>query len=236
MFVCNYMTSDVITIPPTASVEDALHIMQEKNVQHLPILDFDGKLLGMVSDRDLLLVSPSPTAALTIHEMLFALSNLKVSEIMPEGMLTVGPQAPLEEAARTMIDNKLDALPVLDGGRLVGIITEDDIFRTFMEFLSVEQPAVQVTLLIPDVQGVIAYLCRQISAAGGTILNLGTFGGRAAGTRTVTANVSDLPMSHIRELMQRAEEDRGCQLVDVRLADVSSPAGNQNHRMTDPST
>jgi len=224
MFVRNHMQSDVITIPPTASVEDALYIMRENQIQQLPILDFDGRLLGMVTDRDLLLVSPSPTAALTIHEMMFALSNLKVSEIMPEETLTVDPGAPLEEAARIMIDNKLDALPVVDETGLIGLITERDVFRTFVEYLRTDQPAVEITILMPYVLGTIAYLCRLIAEAGGSILNIGTFSGRGEDTFTVSVKIGDIPISRAREIVERAESEKGCQLLDMRETETGPSA------------
>lgn len=218
MFVRNHMTASVITVPPTASVEDALYVMREKQIHQLPILDFDGALLGMISERDLLLVSPSPTAALTIHEMLFALSNMKVADIMPAVTWTVGADAPLEEAARVMVDNKQNALAVVEDGKLTGIITEVDIFRVFVEVMSTDQPAIEVTILVPDVPGSIAYLCKAIAVAGGSILNLGTFSGREAGTRIVTAKIGDLSMPHIREISERAVQEKGCQLLDLRPA------------------
>jgi len=224
MFVRNHMHTDVITALHTASVEDALYIMREKRIHQLPILDFDGKLLGMVTDRDLLLVSPSPTAAVTIHEMLFALSNLKVSEIMPEEILTVDPDAPLEEAARIMIDNKLDSLPVVEGSELVGIIVERDIFHIFLEYLRTDQPAVEVTMLMPNRPGSIAYLARRITEAGGAILNIGTFSGRGEDTFIVSVKIGDVPMARVQEIVERAESEKESKRLHIRQAKLDLPA------------
>lgn len=216
MLVRDYMTRSVITILPTASVEDAFHIMQEKRIRHLPVQDYDSTLLGMVSERDLLLVSPSPTAAITLHEMLYELAQVRILSIMQENPVVVAPDAPLEEAARLMVEHKIDALPAVEKGALVGIITEADIFQIFLEVLDAPLPAVRLSMIIPDEKGGIAYVCRLIAEAGGNILSAGEFQGPRPGTRELTMRIAEVPLERVQDIARRAVEERGFAMGDIR--------------------
>lgn len=216
MLVRDYMTRSVITILPTASVEDAFHIMHEKRIRHLPVQDYDGTLLGMVSERDLLLVSPSPTAVITLHETLYELAQVRILSIMQENPVVVAPDAPLEEAARRMVEHKIDALPVVENDALVGIITEADIFRIFLEVLDAPLPAVRLSMIIPDEKGGIAYVCRLIAEAGGNILSAGEFQGPRPGTRELTMRIAEVPFVRVQDIARRAVEERGFAIADIR--------------------
>lgn len=225
MLVRHYMTPNPVTILPTASVEDAFYIMHEKGVHHLPVQDYAGRLVGFVAEHDLLLVSPSPTAAITLHEMLYQLAQVKISSIMTENPITVDADAPLEEAARLMVEHKLDALPVLSQGELVGIITETDIFQVFLEVLDTPVPAVRLSMLIPDEKGVIAYLCRHIAEAGGNILSAGEFHGPKPGTRQLTLRIAEVPLEQVQAIAERAVQERGFVLLDIRECAPAEGAG-----------
>lgn len=226
MLIRHYMTPDPVTILPTASVEDAFYIMHERNIHHLPVQDYAGRLVGFVTEHDLLLVSPSPTAAITLHEMLYQLAQVKISTIMTKNPITVDADAPLEEAARLMVEHKLDALPVVSREELVGIITETDIFRVFLEVLDTPVPAVRLSMLIPDEKGTIAYLCRHIAEAGGNILSAGEFHGPRPGTRQLTLRIADVPLEQVQAIAQRAVQERGFILLDIREC---APAENAGH-------
>jgi len=98
-------------------------------------VDDDGKLVGIVSDKDLLYAAPSPATSLSIYELHYLYSRITVSQVMTRDVITVEESDPIEEAARIMVDNKIGGLPVMREGKLVGIITETDIFKTLMEMM-----------------------------------------------------------------------------------------------------
>jgi acetoin utilization protein AcuB len=219
MIVRKHMTPAPVTILPTASVEDALHLMREKKIRHLPVLDFDERLVGFVSDYDLAHVTPSPIASLSIQDMLYHLSRLKIQEIMVRDIVTIDADAPLEEAAGLMVDHKVSALPVLSQGRLVGIITETDIFQMFLEMLDTPLPVVRLTLLIPNQKGQIAALCRRIAAVGGNITSLGQFEGPTPAERMLIVKVAEVPAEQLRQFVAEC----GFTLRDLREEQPARP-------------
>lgn len=218
MLVREHMTENPITILPSASVEDALHLMAEKNIRHLPVMDFQGRLLGVVSEYDLAYVSPSPVTSLSVQDVLYHLAHLKVDEIMTREVVTVEADCPLEEAAGLMIDHGISALPVVQDGCLVGIITQTDVFRLFLEMLEPQMPGIRLSLLIPDQGGMIARLSERIAAAGGNIMSLGQFEGPDAETRRLTLKVADVPSSLLRTIV----DECGFRLLDLRGAAPSA--------------
>lgn len=135
MRVRDYMTSPAITVGPKTDLSAALELMRERRVRRLPVVSAVGWLLGIVSERDLLYASPSPATSLTVWELNYLVAKLPVEEVMTRKLVTVAPDAPLEEAAALMLEHKIGGLPVLsEENELVGIITESDIFRAFIQF------------------------------------------------------------------------------------------------------
>ena len=115
MLVRERMSTNPVTITTDYTITQALRVMRENQVRRLPVLDQDGGLLGIVSEKDLLYASPSPATSLSIYEMHYLLSQLRVTELMTTDLITVNSDTPLEEAARIMADNKIGGLPVLNG-------------------------------------------------------------------------------------------------------------------------
>ncbi|HOU11489.1 MAG TPA: CBS and ACT domain-containing protein [Anaerolineae bacterium] len=175
MLVKNCMTTNPVTITPEMPVAEALSFMRQHNVRRLPILNKKRKLVGIISEKDLLYASPSPATSLSVYEVGYLLSKLKVEEIMTKNVVTVAPDAPLEEAARIMADSKIGGLPVVDGDRLVGIITETDVFKTILEMMGARQTGVRLTLHLIDEPGALSRIAGSIAALGGDIIALGTF-------------------------------------------------------------
>ncbi len=175
MLVKNCMTTNPVTITPEMPVAEALSFMRQHNVRRLPILNKKRKLVGIISEKDLLYASPSPATSLSVYEVGYLLSKLKVEEIMTKKVITVAPDAPLEEAARIMADSKIGGLPVVDGDRLVGIITETDVFKTILEMMGARQTGVRLTLHLVDEPGALSRIAGSIAALGGDIIALGTF-------------------------------------------------------------
>jgi acetoin utilization protein AcuB len=192
MLVRDRMTRNPITIAPDTPVEEAVVQMREARVRRFPIVDKAGKVVGIVSERDLLYASPSPATSLSIHEIHYLLSKLMVRQVMKTTVITVTEDTPVEEAARIMADRKIGGLPVVREDVLVGIITETDLFKLFLELLGGRKPGVRLTMLVPDVKGTLARLTTAIAQKGGNIIALGTFLGEDASTQTVTLKVADV--------------------------------------------
>ena len=212
MLVRERMSIQPVTITTETTMTDALRVMRENQVRRLPVLDESGRLVGIVSEKDLLYASPSPATSLSIYEMHYMLTQLRVTELMTSDVITVGPDVPLEEAARIMADNKIGGLPVVEDGDLVGIITETDIFKVFLELLGARERGLRLTLLIPERKGEIARITTEIARLGGNILALGTFVGDDPTTAIVTVKVEDVPAAELEAAMR----DLNCTILDSR--------------------
>jgi acetoin utilization protein AcuB len=139
------MTKNPITVDSDTYVLDAQKIMRENNIRRLPVVD-KGKLVGIVTQHDLLMASPSPATSLSIHELNYLLSKMKVKEIMKKNPMTFGPDTPFEEALRIGQDKKIGSFPVVEKGKLVGIATESDIIRFLTEALGIREEGSRVTI------------------------------------------------------------------------------------------
>lgn len=177
MLVRDRMTPNPVTVAPDASYSEAFHIIRDSEFRHLPVVDKKGKLVGIVAETDLLHASPSSATSLSIYELNYLLANLQVEEVMSSPVITVPDDAPLEKAARVMIEEKIGCLPVMLGDELVGVITETDIFKTFVEILGCGVPSLRITLRVPDVPGELARLAGIIAGLGGNICSVATFRG-----------------------------------------------------------
>jgi acetoin utilization protein AcuB len=205
------MTRTPVTIGEDANIDDALHLMREKKVRRLPVVDRSGKMVGIVSDKDLLHAAPSPATSLSVYEMHYLLSKLTVKRVMSTPVITVNPSTPLEEAARIMADNKIGGLPVVEGDKLVGIITETDIFKILLELLGARVPGSRITLVAPEAKGVLAKITACIAERGGNIISLVTFEEKA-GERTVMVKTSEIEPEAVRQALS----DLGLTIRDVR--------------------
>jgi acetoin utilization protein AcuB len=212
MLVRERMSTKPVTISADVSIIEALRVMRQSQVRRLPVLDKEGNMVGIVSEKDLLYASPSPATSLSIYEMHDMLSRLRVSELMTTDLITVTPDIPLEEAARIMADNKIGGLPVMEDGKLVGIITETDIFKVFLELLGARERGLRLTMEMPERKGEIARMTTEIARLGGNILALGTFLGDDPTTGVVTVKVEDVPTDELKAAM----EDLDLEILDAR--------------------
>jgi acetoin utilization protein AcuB len=173
------MTPDPVTITPDTSFPEAFRILREKKIRHLPVVEKGkvekSRLVGILTQTDLLHASPSAATSLSVFEINYLLANLHIREVMSSPPVTVSEDAPLEEAARVMVEKKIGCLPVMRGGVLVGLITETDIFETFVEILGGEEASLRVTLRVLDVQGELARLAGVIAGLGGNICSVAVF-------------------------------------------------------------
>jgi acetoin utilization protein AcuB len=177
MKVGQRMTRNPITITPDVTVPEAQAIMRREKIKRLPVLDSKGKLVGIVTTLDLIHASPSPATSLDIYELHYLLSKLKVEKVMTRKVITVDEDLPIEEAARIMADNGISGLPVMRGNVLVGIITETDLFKLFIELFGARHRGIRLTLLLPEKKGELAKVSNAITKAGGNIVSFATFEG-----------------------------------------------------------
>jgi acetoin utilization protein AcuB len=126
------MTRALVTATPDTTVTDARALMARERIRHLLVTD-GGRLVGIVTDRDIRLNLASPATSLSVWELNFLLARLTVGQVMTKSLLVVEPERDAREAARIMLDHRIGALPVLEGDRLVGILTESDLVRAFAE-------------------------------------------------------------------------------------------------------
>ncbi|RKX54095.1 MAG: hypothetical protein DRP30_03030 [Thermotoga sp.] len=174
MTVGYFMTRKVITISPDTSFHDALKLMKDKKIRRLPVVEND-KLVGIVTEKDLLYASPSMATTLDIWELHYLLSKLKVKEIMTKEVITVREDDSIVKAALEMAENKVGALPVLnEAGNLVGIITETDIFKIFIEMMGTRRNGVRYTFETEDRPGLIKDLSKIVYDSGGSIISFVT--------------------------------------------------------------
>ncbi len=213
MLVGERMTRNPVTISEDANIDDALHLMRERKVRRLPVLDHAGKMIGIVSDKDLLHAAPSPATSLSVYEVHYLLSKLTVKRVMSSPVITIGPGTPLEEAARIMADNKIGGLPVVEDAALVGIVTETDVFKILLELLGARVPGLRVTLAAPEAKGMLAKITSCISERGGNIVSLVTFG-EEAGERQIVIKTNEIEP----DVLRQALDGLGVQVVDVRAA------------------
>jgi acetoin utilization protein AcuB len=132
MNVCDLMTTSPITVSPETPVLDARQLMLEKRIRHLLVAD-GSKLVGIVTDRDIRLNLPSPATSLSVWEINYLLARMTVASAMTKSVVTIGPRHQARDAAQMMLDHRIGALPVVDSGRLAGIITETDLLRAFVK-------------------------------------------------------------------------------------------------------
>jgi len=206
------MSHHPITARQDIGIDEALKIMRDEKVRRLPVVNRRGLLVGIVSEKDLLLASPSPATSLSIHELHYLLSRMKVAEVMTKEVITVTEYTSLEEAACIMVDNKIGGLPVMRDGKLVGIITETDLFKIFIELLGAREGGVRITMLVPEQPGVLAQITGEIAGMGGNIVALGTFLGQDPTNRLITIKVADTDEKKLVATMEAI----GMELVDVR--------------------
>jgi acetoin utilization protein AcuB len=190
MFVGERMTRRVMTIHPDMPVQDAIKMMHVEHIRRLPVVDQRGRLVGIVTESDLQNATPSEATTLSVWEIGYLLSKITVERVMTRQIITVHEDTPLEEAARIMADNKIGALPVVKGDDLIGIITETDLFKVFLELLGARYPGVRVSAVTHNVPGTIAKLTHAISEMGGNIVSFATYEGDSPNFGRVTFKVT----------------------------------------------
>jgi acetoin utilization protein AcuB len=212
MLVGERMTHPVITIEPDTPVQEALNMMRRENVRRMPVTDSEGHLVGIVAERDLLHASPSDATSLSVWELNYLLSKIVVKEVMTKDVITITEDTLLETAARIMADRKIGGIPVMRDSKVVGIMTETDLFKIFLEILGARKAGVRLTVMVPNKPGELAQITKAIFDLGGNIIAMGTFLGEDTESSEVTIKVEDIEA----EVLRGAVEPMVKRVIDLR--------------------
>jgi acetoin utilization protein AcuB len=211
MLVGERMSHPVITISSDMPINDALILMKQEHIRRTPVVK-DGKLIGIVSDKDLLNASPSPATSLSVWELNYLLSKITVKDVMTKKVFTVNEDTPIEEAARVMADNKIGGVPVMRNDRVVGIITETDLFKIFLELMGARESGVRATILMHEKLGALAQLTKAVADLGGNFVAFGQFTGEDPSNRLITFKVSGLDKEKVQNIVDPIAE----KVIDIR--------------------
>ena len=172
MFVINRMTKNPMTVTADTKVDEVAYLMKKHNFRRLPVVE-DGKLVGFLSDSDLMRVAPSPATTLSRYEINSLLAKICVRDIMKKEVISVNVDATIEEAALIMYKNKIGGMPVVSNmGAVVGVITETDIFKTFVDVMGLADGKTRITLEVTDKIGVVKDIAEIFGQAGVSIDSL----------------------------------------------------------------
>lgn len=172
MLVKNWMSKPAITIDENASMNDAIKLLKNHNIKMLPVMR-KGKLVGIITDRDLKRASASDATSLEIHELLYLLSNIKIRNIMTKDPVTVPPDYTIEETAEILLKQRISGVPVVDDyGIVLGVITQDDLFRIIISLTGVEKKGIQFGMEVEDRPGSIKEVADVIREYGGRMASI----------------------------------------------------------------
>ena len=175
MFVAKRMTPNPTTIESTTTIADASELMRKRKFRRLPVVD-NGRLVGIVTDRDLRTVAPSPATTLSIFELNYLLAKMQVKDIMHKDVITITVDATIEEAALIMSTRHIGGLVVVgENGSVVGVITETDIFNSFVEIMGLKEGKIRFTFKVSNQVGVLHDISGVFKDLGINISSLATY-------------------------------------------------------------
>lgn len=201
MFVNERMSRPVICVSPDEPINEVLAMFRNEHIRRAPVMK-EGSLVGIVSERDLLNASPSSATTLSVWELHYLISKVKVKNVMTKKVITVDQDTPIEEAARIMADKKIGGMPVVSAGKVVGMITETDLFKVFLELMGARQKGIRVTATIPERPGELAKVTKAIASNGGDFVALGMFSGPDTDSRILTFKVQGIKKEKIKEVLE----------------------------------
>ena len=207
MTVGRRMTRNPITVTLETPVTEARQIMLREKIHRLPVEDRKGKLVGIITEKDILYASPSPATTLDVYEMAYLLGKLTVKKVMTKEVRTIDENTTIEDAARIMTDNNICGLPVMRDDLIVGIITESDLFKIFTELFGARTKGIRATLLVPERKGEIADISAAIRDRGGNIISFGTFLGDDQSNALCTIKVQGVTKDELLQCLEPFVEE-----------------------------
>jgi len=210
MIVKNWMSKNVITVDVNDSMQDAMKNLKEHDIRMLPVMK-KGKLVGIITDRDLKKASASDATTLEVHELLYLLMKIKVKNIMTRDVITVPPDYTVEETAQVLQKNRISGAPVVDAdGQLVGTITQTDLFRVLISLTGVGNGGIQFGFQVEDRPGSIKEVADIIRIYGGRMVSiLSSYDDVAEGYRKVYIRMRSIERSELKKLIQELESKAG---------------------------
>ncbi len=174
MHVGRKMTTDLITVTPDTPLVNARDLLRERNIKQLPVVDDQGNLVGILTDRDIKQAWASPATTLSIYELTYVLQKLTVESVMVKNLITITPDATIERAAKILHDRKIGSLPVVEDDKLVGIITSTDLMEVLLDGLGIREESGRLEVLVKDRIGVLAGVCNILREANISIVSMVT--------------------------------------------------------------
>ena len=211
MFVGERMSRPVITVAPETQVNDALAMFKKEHIRRAPVIK-DGKLLGIVTENDLRNATTSPATTLSVWEMNYLISKVTVKQVMSKKVKTIDMDTPIEEAARIMTDSSIGGMPVTRDGKIVGMITETDLFKVFLELMGAREKGVRISALVDDKPGQLALVSKKITEAGGNFIAFGMFSGPDVSTKMITFKVAGIKKDDVKKILDKAVK----KFMDIR--------------------
>ncbi|MDY0275986.1 MAG: CBS and ACT domain-containing protein [Desulfomicrobium sp.] len=208
MIIKEWMTKDVITIDPEASMMRAAKLMKEKDIRRLPVVDNQGKVMGILSDRDVKEASPSKATTLDVHELYYLLAEIKVKNIMTPNPLTISEDDTVIKCAAIMHDKKISGLPVLNAQqKLVGIMTQNEVYRVLLSITGVYHGGIHMGLKLPDKRGTLKEVLDCLRGYKARVISvLTSYDQVEEGFRQVFIRIKDMDKSVLNELHQELSE------------------------------
>ena len=211
LLVRDWMTEHLVTLSPEASVAEALTLCRKRRIRHIPILD-EGRLVGIVSDRDLRDASPT----LGDPERARILQEIRVADVMSREVITVDPQDSIENAAQQMYELKIESLPVVAEGavagagstvgeeEVLGIVTSSDVMRALVTLAGLPEPGCRIEVSVPNREGILAEVAGKIREVEVDIVSVLSDPDRRSGQRTMVFQLATADPSSVMQNLKRA--------------------------------
>lgn len=206
MLVKDVMTKNPVTIESKASVLEAKDLMNKNNINKLPVVDKSGSLVGIITSNDLQRAAPSDATTLDVYELGYLLNKLTVEKTMVKNVTFVSDTETVEEAARIMADNHFGCLPVMQNKLLVGIITESDLFRMFIEMFNTRSSGIRAVIEMSDASGTLSVFTQKVAEKNGKLISCITTAGSSDATRKVTVKAVDISLKDFEEIAKASGE------------------------------
>ena len=215
MLVKEIMSPHPVVAEPDMPVTRAERLMKENNIRHLPVIREGRGLVGLLTRETLSRALPSEMSTLTIWELNYQLSRIKIRDVMVKKVISTTEDTTVEQAARIMIDHKIGSLPVMRDGELVGIITDIDLLQALTDLMGWRQPGVRVTVQVPDEKGRLAKVATAIADAGGLLLGSSSYPAAEPLKSNIVFKVRNVPLDDLVTVLQGVKD---LNILDVREA------------------
>ena len=213
MKISKIMTRNPVITHPELSLTDARSLMDKEKISHIPVLNKNNELVGLITRADLLKANPSPATSLDMYEISYLLSKLTVEKLMEKKVITVQENEVVEEAARIMADNGIGCLPVLNGSLLTCIITDTDIFHFFINAYGARHKGIRITVNFKEKRGQLAAFAGALAERGGNIVAFVTSEGDDMAHRRATFKITEINRAAVEEAVGLIE---GAEIEDIR--------------------